>query len=128
MSDFTDLMSGRMNLAQFVAKEEANVAHLIAQAPADIQPAVKTFIDDSRAVLTTGADWAGTAVAGVIAAEGDALKTAVVAALSKLGLNGPVTAATQDGFSAASAVLQAMVAHWVVEFKTATSPPASPAA
>lgn len=123
MSDLTDLFSGRMTLAQFAAKETANVQHLVSQAPAEIQPAVQTFIDDSRAVLTTGADWAGTAVAGVIAAEGDAIKTTVVAALSKLGLNGPVTAATQDGFSAASAVLQAMVAHWVVEFKTATSPP-----
>lgn len=123
MSDLTDLFEGKLKPEDFVQKEWNNLLHLIQGLPADLKPAADVVIADAKIVVDAGAQWAGTAVAGYIAANSDKLKQEVVNLVSAvMAGSSPTSVAAQDLIDAVSKLLLALVQHEVLAVVNAQLP------
>jgi hypothetical protein len=133
MSDITDLIEGRFGkdpmaaVGAFISKEWANTQHLIAQAPADLQPALKIVQEDAKIVLADAIQWGGTALSAYIASRMGPLQSELVQLLSgALAGSSPTSAAGQTLIQGVTALINGIVAHEIGAFTNAQLPAPAP--
>jgi len=135
MSIFSQLITGKITLAQALAEAETwlgqtetSIEKAIAGDPA-VQSAVTTVIDDGKAAITVGADWAGTAIAGGLSAFASDLADLVAKYVPDLvgTAGGPLAAAGVTAIQALGSVGVAAIQHEIATVVAGGSAAAAPA-
>lgn len=123
MSDVTALFEGKLKPLDFIAKEWSAAQHVFDNLPADIKPVAEVVLADAKTVIVDAAEFAGTAASAYLASNGGNFATEVANLLSgMMGGSSATSIAGQDLVAGATKLLQAMVAHEVMQVVGLSAP------